>query len=784
MVLVLLSLIEGEAGDAIFVPPEVLEKREEGLGDWAPVGSKFGQPKAGPWEFLGPRPIYGESWSDGTVSGRVVYILPHPTDENIIYIAAAQGGVWRTTDGGQTWEPLTDELPSISSGALAFEPGNPNVIYYGTGEMHFCGDCSSGDGLFKSTDGGLTWTKIAGRDEVGYYISKIYVHPNDPNVILVASNRGVVRSTDGGQTWQVVLSGSWVSDLVARPDDPDVIYAGMLFYGIYRSTDGGQTWTRLSNGLPAQNQFTRVQIAIAPSDPDVMYASFTDTDWMSLEGFYYSNDGGASWTRRNGTPDYLYPQGFYDHTIAVDPFDSRVVYAGGVYPYNFFYHGLMKSTNAGITWSDITVGSSGTLHPDIHFLAFDAAGDLWVGCDGGVWESTDGGNSWINHNADLEVTQFYTVAVSYTDPDIVQGGSQDNGTPRTEGTLDWDELSGGDGGSTAFLWDQPSISFTSYVYLDPLYKFNGTTYLGQVTGPWSSSNDRASWANAPLVVDPVDPQTVYAGTYRVYKTTDGGANWSLISGDLTNGTDGYLLALAVAASNNRVIYTCSSDGRLYVTTNGGGSWTLRSPAAWIDNTEIKDIAVDPNDAQRVYVALGSAAQVWMSTDGGQTWSDVSGNLSSFDPRYIFSLEVDFGVTPPVLYVGTKRGVYASFDGGSTWSRLDGLPYLDVYELYFNPNTKYLYAATHGRGMWRKDVSALYQLAKEKGGAKPRFWVFYSGGMLRYQLPKPGFASVFDITGRLLWSERVEARGQVKLDLKPGVYLFKAGTWAEKFVVNP
>ena len=767
-------------GDAQFVPPEVLERREEGLGDWAPVGARFSNPKAGPWEFLGPRPIYGESWSDGTVSGRVVYILPHPTDENIVYIAAAQGGVWRTTDGGVTWEPLTDGLPSISSGALAFEPGNPQVIYYGTGEMHLCGDCSSGDGLFKSTDGGQTWTKIAGRDEVGYYISKIYVHPNNPNVILVASNRGVVRSTDGGQTWQVTLSGSWVTDLVARPDNPDVVYAGMIFYGIYRSTDGGQTWTRLSNGLPAQNQFTRVQIAIAPSNPDTMYASFTASDWQSLEGFYCSGDGGNSWTERSGTPDYLYPQGFYDHTVAVDPKNSQVVYAGGVYPYNIFYHGLMKSTNAGRTWSDITIGSSGTLHPDIHFLAFDAAGDLWVACDGGVWESTDGGNTWINHNQDLEVTQFYTVAVSFVNPDIVQGGAQDNGSPRTEGTLDWQELSGGDGGSTAFLWDQPTVSYTSYVYLDPLYKFDGTTYLGQVTGPWSSNNDRASWANAPLVVDPVDPQTVYAGTYRVWKTTDGGGSWSLISGDLTNGSDGYLLAMAVAPSNNQVIYTGSSDGRLYVTTNGGGSWALRSEAWWVDSTEIEDIAVDPNDPNRVYVALGSEAQVWTSPDGGQTWLNATGNLGSFDPRYIFSMEVDFGVSPPVIYVGTKRGVYASLDGGVNWMRLDGLPYLDVYELYYNPNTQYLYAATHGRGMWRRDMGALYQLAKEQG-SRPRFWVSYSRGELRFSLPAPGRAQVFDVSGRLVWSEAVGKRGSVRIDLEPGVYLLKLGHWARKFV---
>ncbi len=773
-------LLAFEFGDAQFVPPETLEARALGE-DWAEVGRVFSPLKEqGNWEFLGPRPITGESWSDGVVSGRVSFVLPHPTDEQVIYIAAAQGGVWRTTDGGQTWEPLTDGLTSLSSGALAFEPGNPSVIYYGTGEMHFSGDCAPGDGLFRSADGGQTWEKVAGRNTVGQYISKVIVDPEDPQVILVASNLGVLRSSDGGNTWTATLGASWATDLVIRPDSPKVLYAGILSSGVYKSVDGGQTWEKLSGGLPTDG-FSRIQLAIAPSQPRTIYASFTSSDWRSLKGLWRSDDGGETWTQLPA-PDYLYPQGFYDHTVAVDPQNPDIIYAGGVYPYNSSIHGLVKSEDGGQTWEDITVGSPGILHPDIHHLAFDAAGDLWVACDGGVWESTDGGQSWVNHNRDLAVTQFYTVAVSPQDPDLVQGGTQDNGTPRELNGLEWGMLSGGDGGPTTFLWGDPAVSFSSYVFLNPLWKFRDWTYQGTVTGPWSG--DRASWCNGPLVVDPIDPLTIYAGTHRVWRTTNAGASWTAISGDLAGGT-GYLLAIAVAPSDNRVIYAGSNLGHLFVTRDGGQTWeSIRDLGAW-GGAAVEDIAVNPRNPDDVYILTsnGSPSQrgVWHSEDGGQTWEHLQGNMESLAPRYFFALEIDFSVPVPILLVGSRQGVLISRDMGSTWERLEGLPYVDVYELYLDPDDRILYAATHGRGMWRTQIMD----QDEEATRKPeRGSATYWAGVLKFSLPNAGQGGIYDVSGRALWRGWFPEKGSLKLNLKPGVYFLKVRNTTLSFPVMP
>ena len=216
--------------DMRFLDPEELERRAREKGDWAEVGQVFTSERTTTLtvRFLGPKPIYNASWSDGKTSGRVSFVLPHPTDTGIAYISSAGGGVWKTTDGGNTWIPLTDNLPVLSGGALAFNPLNYNTIWYGTGEQHYCAVCFPGDGLFKSTDGGYTWVKVAPASVVGYYISRVIISPLDTNVIFVASDRGILKSTDGGVTWNWVFSGDQVNDLVYRQDDPNVLFASTL----------------------------------------------------------------------------------------------------------------------------------------------------------------------------------------------------------------------------------------------------------------------------------------------------------------------------------------------------------------------------------------------------------------------------------------------------------------------------------------------------------------------------------------------------------------------------
>jgi hypothetical protein len=285
------------------IPVEELNRLAAERTDRVPVGwsSKDLEiaPSALAWTSIGPTPITGEYWSgNANAAGRVSCVAPHPTDANIVYIAAAQGGVWRTTNGGASWTPLTDQLSSIASGWVTFDPTLPSVLYYGTGEQHYSGDSYYGDGLFQSVDGGANWIKIASKAQVGSYIARVLVDPANPSRLFVASDIGVVRSVNGGVSWSVVWSGSsdqWANDLLFDPANSAVMFAGIYDLGVLKSTDGGTSWTLLAGGLPGSGSFYRVNLAIAPSNGQILYASFVDFA-DNLKGLYRTADGGASWT--------------------------------------------------------------------------------------------------------------------------------------------------------------------------------------------------------------------------------------------------------------------------------------------------------------------------------------------------------------------------------------------------------------------------------------------------------------------------------------------------------
>jgi len=677
---------------------EELEQISNRHFDIAPVGTVFPHERAKfpskKWEFIGPMPILNEYWSNGMASGRVTAIFVHPYNPGIVYIGGAQGGIWKSVDSGQTWIPLTDELSSLATGAIALDPSNPDVVYYGTGEQHFCGDCFYGDGLFKSKDGGETWVKIAPTMYVGSYISKILIDPRDSLIIHITSNRGYVRSTDGGVTWYRKISIDWGTDLVMRSDSPSVLFAAIYSHGIYKSTDNGNSWVRLTGGLPEEG-FRRINLAISESNPNIIYASFI-SDSGTLYGLYKTTDGGENWSLLPNTPNYPGRQGWYDNCIVVDPTDPDIVYAGGVFPYDTSYFGIVKSTDGGKTWRDITFGSDGSqLHPDQHALFIGPDGTLWVGNDGGIWKSTDGGETWINLNKTLGITQFYTVTLHPTDSNFILGGTQDNGSLRYEGNVAWPQQNAGDGGPSVIEWDSPNIYYTTYVLLSVIYKWVNGNYAGDVHGPWNG--DRVSWCNAPFIADPNLPNTLLAGTHRVWKSLNSGESWSAISGDLTYG--GHLRAIAVASGNSDIIYTGSSDGRVFLTKDGGSTWTEKTDAHF-EGVTISDICLSPYDWKTLYLSLdrSSGMRVFMSSDSGENWEDITGNLPS-GPRAM-SMAVDFRESPPVLYLGTDYGVYVSQDNGENWVKTDGIPNVAVYDIAIDTVNNVVVSTTHGRGMWR------------------------------------------------------------------------------------
>ncbi len=670
----------------------------EPMPNWEPAGAF--EPRGLSWRFLGPNPISSEYWSgDSNASGRVVSIATHPSDPNVVYIASASGGVWKTTDGGLRWTPLTDELSILNHGAVALDPSDPDVVYVGTGEYQ---TGSSGDGIFRSTDAGTTWQRIATAAQVGPQVSAIVVSHENPDVIHATTSLGYYRSTDGGATWSQRLSGS-CSSIVMHPTDADTLFVGRSggsSRGVYRSINGGDGFIRLSTGLPASgsNTYNRVLLDLSRSNPQVIYAAIVNGGSGSL---YRSADGGVTWTQKTATPNFCSPQCWYDAYVAVDPADENRVFLGGVDP-RYAAAGVIRSTNGGDSWTEIS-NRGGQLHPDHHVMKFGPTGIIWEGNDGGVWKSTTGGDSWINCNADLGVTQIYNIVQHPTQPDRMLGGTQDNGTPeRTANNPTWPQLQAGDGGFSIFDPYVSSRRYTTYVYLS-IYRWSSGSSVN-ISGPWGG--DATNWIS-PLIMDPNSNQVLLAATNRVWRTTNATApspTWTAISTTAT-GNGSVINAVDVPKADSRVIYVGYANGRFGVTTDGGATWQNRS--AGLPGREISDVLASSTDPGTVYVGHYSTTggRLYRSTNFGVTWENVTGSLPS--GVSVRALEIDFDAEPDGIYVGSGHGVYASFDGGATWTKDDAsLPNVNTGDLTLDPVRRTITVGTYGRGAWMADLPAL------------------------------------------------------------------------------
>ena len=660
------------------------------------------------WSQIGSRPISSPWW--GVNSGRVSALAVDPSNSQTVFLGAADGGVWKTTNGGVNWTPATDQQASMSSGAIAIAPSNPSIVYVGTGEQDFSSDSYSGVGILKSTNGGSTWTNLPG-PFVGMSIGSLAVHPTNSNIVLAAASwfGGIYRSTDGGNTWANVLSGT-AGTKVMFDSTGNTAYAalGNIFgdstNGVYKSIDGGVLWAA-DNGVTGSalplSTAGRITLGMAPSQPSIVYAALQDTSNFGASlGIYKTTDGGTHWSALSGVPSNLCDsQCWYDLVVAVDPSNPNIVYAGGAYSGTLF-----QTLNGGNTWTNVTYGANGiVLHPDLHAAVFDNTGaTIYVGDDGGVWSSTDPTSSsinWTSLNSTLATTQFYPG--HSIDPTNVKrgfGGTQDNSTEHYGGSLTWNSVTCGDGGFTAIDYTNPSTVYATCQQGN----IQKSTSAGGL-GTWSTmqtgvnTGDRVLWI-PPLVIDSTNHLRLYFGTYRVYQTIDGAGSWQAISSDLTGG--GALSAIAVAPSNGNTVYVGSNDGHVNVTTNAGSG----AGAVWIDRTTgvpnryVSAVAVNPRSSITVYIALAGtgSGHVYKSTNGGASWTNINGNLPDIAANDIV---VD-PVLPNTLYVGTDVGVFATTNGGTTWSTLvNGLPRTQVLSLKLSPGPRTLRAATHGRSAW-------------------------------------------------------------------------------------
>jgi hypothetical protein len=668
------------------------------------------------WTALGPAPIFvGQTPGNQPVSGRIAAIAADPHNANVVYLAAAGGGVWKTTDAGAHWTPLTDDQATLFMGALALAPSDPNVIYAGTGEATNSALSFTGHGVLKSTDGGATWT-LLGQDVFDRHtIAQIVVSPVDPDTVYVAmagagvngvsGNGGVWKSTDGGLTWTdttaAISTNAPFSDVEIDPTGPQTLYAaagsfrGSAVNGVYKTTDGGATWSVAGN-FPVGVGEGRITVAIAPADPQTLYASISGsgqagTTLGRLVAIMKSTDGGATWTALPNPPD-LGGTGWYGLPLLVDPANVNIVYASGG------DHQIVESVDGGRNWFSLEIGADGGgPHTDHHAFAFDANGKLLDGNDGGIWRLDNparGSLHWTDLNANLQLTQFIGIALNPSNPAIAYGGSQDNGTSEFVNALGWLILRGGDGG---FVRVDPSNPNTVY------HEFGGISVERSEDGGFSFVT-RTFGINpsdphdpyVPFVLDPSSPSRLLLGTNRVYETTNRGDLWRPIS---TPGSGGWTVtstidSLATAAADGNTVYA-SAGGHIFVTFDDGRSWQQRDVPGVTDH--FQDLQVDPTDPLTAYAVRDrfGGGHVFKTTDGGLHWTDISGNLPDL-PAYTLALDPRSNT----LYVGTDDGVYASADQGNTWSRFGaGLPHVQVRDLELNTNLQVLAAGTHGRGLW-------------------------------------------------------------------------------------
>ncbi len=660
-----------------------------------------GQQGSGGWTLIGPRPE-----TPGN-SGRVTAIAVDPHDNNTVFLGGAEGGVWKTQDGGTTWTPLTDSQPALAIGALAIDPSNSQIVYAGTGEGNFNGDAYGGAGVLKTVDGGKTWTLLAGGTFDQLSFLALAVSPRDGQMLLAAVPfAGVYRSADGGATWKNVLQGEG-DNVFFDPSNSSVAYAalGGAFgpAGIYKSNDAGITW-KASNGagatvLPPANA-GRANVAIAPSSPKTLYASFevTTNANSTMPGLYTSADGGATWTEIAGTT-YCTKQCWYNDAMAVSPLDPKTLIAGGVE--------LMISTNGGTTWSPAQNGTA--IHVDQHAVAFTGDGSkVYVGNDGGVWSAAEASSvfTWTGLNETLALAQFYGgVSMHPTDPTITFGGTQDNGTLQYAGTPVWAYAVCGDGGATAIDPANPKNVYAACGGVQPAVHYSVVWKSNQGGVDFQPAEMGISDAEGIpfipyLTIDPTNPQNLYlTGTAHIYQTTDWAATWALISPDVTAGTSNPC-AIAVAPSDSNTVYTGSCDGVAEVTSNAlsGKTSTWTNISAGLPGSAVVHITVDPSSAKKAYAALSGFqnGHVYATADGGRTWTNISGNLPDI-PANDLVVDPDLAGT---LYVATDLGVFWTNTSGRTWSELGtGLPRAVVLSLNLQRSSRTLRAATHGRSAW-------------------------------------------------------------------------------------
>jgi photosystem II stability/assembly factor-like uncharacterized protein len=670
---------------------------------------KRGRPMAkSDWKSIGPT----------NIGGRMTSIVCDPRNPDRIWAGAAGGGVWQSDNAGQNWKSLWHDQDSLNVGSLAIDQQKPDVLYCGTGEANLSADSNPGVGIYKTTDGGKSWKLLASsfKTKIPTRIGVIVIDPFDSKHLRIggigfgeASPRendfgGMYFSRDGGETWRrevfVSTNNYWCHAIVFHPTRQGVILATFTEHGakngIWLSEDGGKNWTQLTEGLPTSDYFGRTSLAMSTSNPDVVYACAAGAQSDYLLGVFRSSDGGKVWQEIGGY-HYFAAEGqiSYGNTIVVHPTNPDYVICGGI--------DLHLTGNAGEKWTQITQWNADRkaanyAHADHHCLLMPAAapGRIYDINDGGLDVSEDGGETWSNRSKGLAITMYYDMDVAQIDGKQFGGGAQDNGTLVTidDGT-EYKEISGGDGGWMVY---DPTDAGHLYVSSQHMRISRRRDHYNVDVSPPADQSE-LPWM-AYVTIDPQDPNTVLAGSRRIWRTKNDAQSWAAVSGYLDGSP---ISAIEITPADSKRIYVGTENGGFFRSLDGGDSWSADLSGATLPGHQITRIDSTRANVDLLVVTIGNYyhSHVFRSKDGGSSWEDVDKGQLPDVPHHAVVIRPD---KPETIYVANDVGVFVSDDSAKTWMNMTGsLPNVMVVDLVLHEKDGTLSAATYGRSLWRTKI---------------------------------------------------------------------------------